>query len=41
MVLSPNERNRASRMSHPMRRFAEVLNELGLRDIPLQGGLFT
>ena len=28
-------------MSHPMRRFAEVLNELGLRDIPLKGGLFT
>ena len=41
MVLSPNERNRAGRMSHPMRRFAEVLNELGLRDIPLQGGPFT
>ena len=38
MVLSPNERNRASRMSHPMRRFAEVLNELGLRGILLQGG---
>ena len=28
MVLSPNERNMAGRMSHPMRRFAEVLNEL-------------
>ena len=26
MVLSPNERNRAGRMSHPMRQFAEVLN---------------
>ena len=41
MVLSLNERNRGSRMSHPMRRFAEVLNELGLRDIALQGGPFT
>ena len=32
-----NERNRVGRMSNPMRRFAEILNELGLRDIPLQG----
>ena len=24
-----------------MRRFAEIVNELGLRDLPLQGGLFT
>ena len=38
MVLSPNERNMVGRMSHPMRRFAKVLNELGIRGIPLQGG---
>ena len=24
-----------------MRRFAKIFNELGLRDLPLQGGLFT
>ena len=41
MVLSPNERNTVGRLSQSMRRFAEVLNELGLRDIPLQGGPFT
>ena len=41
MVLFPNERNRAGRLSHPMRRFAEVLNKLRLRDIPLQEGPFT
>lgn len=41
MVLSPNERNMTGRMSHPMRHFAEVLNELGLRDIPHHGGPFT
>ena len=41
MVLSPNERNTVGRLSHSMRRFVEVLNELGLQDIPLQGGPFT
>ena len=41
MVLSPNERNMVGRMSYPMRCFAEVLNELGIRDIPLQVRPFT
>ena len=41
MVLSPNDRNSDCRLSHSMRRFIEVLNELGLRDLPLQGGPFT
>ena len=41
MVLSPKERNSVGRLSHCMRRFVEVLNELGLRDLPLQGGPFT
>ena len=41
MVLSPNDRNSECRLSHSMRRFNEVLNELGLRDLPLQGGPFT
>ena len=41
MVLSPNDRILDCRLSHSMRRFNEVLNELGLRDLPLQGGPFT
>ena len=41
MVLSPNERNRGGRFSHSMRRFSKVMNELRLRDLPLQGGPFT
>ena len=39
MVLSPSERNTEGRLSHSMRRFTEVINELGLRDLPLQGDL--
>ena len=38
MVLSPNERNMEGRLSHSMRRFTEVINELGLRDL-CRGGL--
>ena len=41
VVLSPNERNLGGGLTHPMRRFTEVVNELGLRDLPLQGGPFT
>ena len=41
MVLSPNERNKRGRFSYSMRRFSEVLNELGLRDLPLHRGPFT
>ena len=41
LVISPNERNTEGRLSHSMRRFTEVINELGLRDLPLQGGPFT
>ena len=41
MVLSLNDRNSVGRLSHSMRRFNEVLTELGLRDLPLQGGPFT
>ena len=37
VVLSPNERNMGGRLSHSMRRFAEILNEFELRDLPLQG----
>ena len=38
MTLSPSERNRGDRLSPSMRCFSEILNELGLRDLPLQGG---
>ena len=41
VVLSPNERNLVGELSHPMRRFNDVLIELGLRYLPLQGGPFT
>ena len=41
VVLSPNDKNSDCRLSYSMRRFMEVLNELGLRDLPLQGGPFT
>ena len=40
MTLSPFERNRGSRLSPSMRCFSEILNELGLRDLSLQGGPF-
>ena len=39
--LSPNERSRGGRISNTMRRFSDVLNDLGLRDLPLQGGHYT
>ena len=35
------ERNRDSRPSSAMRRFSEVIKELELWDLPLQGGSFT
>ena len=34
-ILSPNERSRGGRISPAMRRFSEILNELGLRDLLL------
>ena len=34
-ILSPNERSRGGRLSSAMRRFSEVLNEMGLRDLLL------
>ena len=35
LTLSPNERKIGGRLSPSMRRFVEVINELGLRDLPL------
>ncbi|RVW13055.1 Transposon TX1 uncharacterized 149 kDa protein [Vitis vinifera] len=37
----PNERRRGGRVSPSMRRFSEVIDDLDLRDLPLQGGPFT
>ncbi|RVW44884.1 hypothetical protein CK203_109634 [Vitis vinifera] len=34
----PSERSREGRLSGSMRRFSKVLDELALRDLPLQGG---
>ena len=39
MVLSPNDRNSVGRLSHSMRRFNEVLNELGLEISLCKGAL--
>ena len=39
--ISPNESNRGGRITQAMRRFAFVLDDLGVRDLPLQGGPFT
>ena len=40
-VLSPDERFKQGRISNSMRRFANIMNDLELRDFPLQGGPFT
>ena len=36
-----SERSREGRLSGSMRRFLEVIDELALRDLPLQGGPYT
>ena len=41
MIRFPNERRRGGRLSPSMRRFSEVIDDLDLRDLPLQGGSFT
>ena len=40
-ILSPIERSKGGRISNSMRRFSEILNDLGLSDLPLQGGPYT
>ena len=35
------ERNRVDKISSSMRRFSQIINELELMDLPLQGGSFT
>ena len=41
MVRFPDERNREGRITGPMRRFSQVIDELELWDSPLQRGFFT
>ncbi|RVW88351.1 hypothetical protein CK203_040975 [Vitis vinifera] len=41
MIRFPSERSRGGRLSPTMRRFSEVIEELELRDLPLQGRMFT
>ncbi|KAJ9701497.1 hypothetical protein PVL29_006726 [Vitis rotundifolia] len=41
VIRFPSERSRGGRLSGSMRSFSEVIDELALRDLPLQGGLFT
>ncbi|WJZ95377.1 hypothetical protein VitviT2T_014152 [Vitis vinifera] len=38
MIRFPSERSRGGRLTQGMRRFSEVVEELELRDLPLQGG---
>ena len=38
MIRFPRERSREGRLSSIVRRFSKVLEDLELRDIPLQGG---
>ena len=40
-VLFPNGRSRGGRLSNSMRRFSDIVNDLDLRDLPLQGGPYT
>ena len=40
-ILSPSERVRGGNITPSMRRFVEIVNELGLRDLPLQRGPYT
>ena len=39
MIHFPNERRRGGKTSPAMGRFSKVIEDLGLRDIPLQGVL--
>ena len=39
--ISPSENNKGGRITRAMRRFAVVLDDLGVKDLPLQGGPFT
>ena len=40
MIRFPEERNRVGKISSSMRRFSHIIDELELKDLPLQGGSF-
>ena len=41
MTRFPYERGKRGGVTSTMRRFSEVFDDLDLRDLPRQGGLFT
>ena len=41
VILSQRKRSRQGRLTGAMRRFAQIVDELELLDLPMQGGLFT
>lgn len=41
MIRFPLKHNRGGKLPSTMKRFSEVIEDLELRDLPLQGGLFT
>ena len=41
VTISPIESNKGSRVTQAMRRFAQVIDNLRVRDMPLQGGPFS
>ena len=41
VVRFPIESSRGGRLSASMRRFLDIMEDLELRDLPLQGGSFT
>ena len=40
-ILYPEERSKGGRIDNSMKRFSDILNDLGLRDLSLQGGPYT
>ena len=41
VTISLSESNKGGRVTQAMHRFVEVIDDLGVRDMPLQGGPFT
>ena len=41
IILFQRERSRQGRLTAAIKRFAQIVDELGLVDLPLQRGLFT
>ena len=41
IIRFPEERNKAGKITRPMRRFSQVINDLDMKDIPLKGELYN